>query len=64
MSKMIFDMFTAGSETTTNTLTWLFYFLATYPEVQRKLQAEVDGVLPQGALPTLEDRPRCLWLLL
>ncbi|XP_071546777.1 cytochrome P450 2L1-like [Panulirus ornatus] len=58
LSKMIFDMFTAGSETTTNTLTWLFYFLATYPEVQRKLQAEVDRVLPRGTLATLEDRPR------
>ncbi|XP_037792289.1 cytochrome P450 2L1-like [Penaeus monodon] len=58
LSKLIFDMFTAGSETTTNTLTWMLYYLAAFPDVQRKMQQEVDRVLPKDALPTLDDRPR------
>nr|XP_027231755.1 cytochrome P450 2L1-like [Penaeus vannamei] len=58
LSKLVFDMFTAGSETTTNTLTWMLYYLAAFPDVQTKMQEEVDRVLPKDALPTLDDRPR------
>ncbi|XP_069995703.1 cytochrome P450 2L1-like [Penaeus vannamei] len=57
LSKLVFDMFTAGSETTTNTLTWMLYYLAAFPDVQTKMQEEVDRVLPKDALPTLDDRP-------
>ncbi|KAG7164051.1 Cytochrome P450 2B19-like [Homarus americanus] len=53
---LVLDLFFAGSETTTNTLTWLFYYLATYPEVQQKMQAEIDEILPKGTLATLDDK--------
>ncbi|KAG8582124.1 hypothetical protein GDO81_007929 [Engystomops pustulosus] len=36
----------AGFETTSLTLTYLFYNLATHPDVQKKLQEEVDSYLP------------------
>ncbi|XP_071514745.1 cytochrome P450 2L1-like [Panulirus ornatus] len=52
------DLFFAGSETTRSTLVWMFYYLATYPEVQRRLQDELDEVLPKGTLVTLDDRIR------
>ncbi|XP_042219419.1 cytochrome P450 2L1-like [Homarus americanus] len=55
---LVLDLFLAGSETTTNTLTWLFYYLATYPEVQQKMQAEIDEVLPKGTLATLDNKLR------
>ena len=35
----------AGSETTGNTIAWACYLLATHPQVQERLQAEVDQVL-------------------
>ncbi|XP_042884303.1 cytochrome P450 2L1-like [Penaeus japonicus] len=54
---LLLDLFFAGTETTTNTLMHLFYYLAMNPEVQRKVQAEIDEVLPKGTLPTLDDRP-------
>lgn len=44
----------AGHETTANTLTWTLYLLSLYPEVEAKLQAEVDQVL-QGRAPNLSD---------
>ena len=50
-------LFLAGHETTANALTWTWYLLAQNPEVERKLQAEVDKVLGDK-LPTLEDLPR------
>lgn len=55
---LLLDLFLAGSETTTSTLTWMLYYLSTYPHVQRKLQAELDAVIPEGHQATLEDKPR------
>jgi len=44
MRQMTTFMF-AGHDTTTNQLTWLFYFLSQHPEVERKVLAEIDEVL-------------------
>nr|ACI94903.1 cytochrome P450 CYP379A1 [Carcinus maenas] len=55
---ILFDMFFAGSETTVNTFTWLCCYLAANPQAQLKLQAEIDEVLPNGALPTLMEKSR------
>lgn len=59
---LLLDLFFAGSETTTNTLMHLFYYLAMHPNIQKKLQAEIDEMLPKGTLPTLDDRPRYIWV--
>jgi len=47
----------AGHETTANALTWTFYLLSQYPQVRKKLSAELHTVLG-GRAPTLEDIPR------
>lgn len=39
----------AGSETTATTLASVLYFLAKYPDVQKKLQKQVDAALPKGS---------------
>ncbi|XP_075718204.1 cytochrome P450 3A9-like [Rhinoderma darwinii] len=44
----------AGFETTSLTLTYLFHNLATHPDVQKKLQEEVDSYLPDKASPTYD----------
>jgi cytochrome P450 len=55
-------LFGAGHETTATALTWVWYLLATHPEVYRRVQEEVDSVL-QGRVPTYDDLlhlPYCL----
>lgn len=51
-------LYTAGSDTTASALTSLFLAMTLYPEVQRRAQAELDGVVGTDRLPTFEDRDR------
>ena len=53
----LFDLFLAGSETTSTTLTWAVLFMVRYPEVQRKVQEELDRVVGQNRHPSVRDRP-------
>lgn len=41
------DVLLAGYETTANTLSFLFYLLALHPEIQEKLQAEIESYFEQ-----------------
>jgi len=53
----LMDVFLAGSETTSTTLTWAVLYMARYPEVQAKVQEELDMVVGSGRLPSLQDKP-------
>uniref|UniRef100_A0A452RF28 unspecific monooxygenase n=1 Tax=Ursus americanus TaxID=9643 RepID=A0A452RF28_URSAM len=44
----------AGYETTSTSLSLLMYELATHPDVQQKLQEEIDATFPNKALPTYD----------
>uniref|UniRef100_A0A3P9N5I5 Cytochrome P450, family 2, subfamily N, polypeptide 13 n=1 Tax=Poecilia reticulata TaxID=8081 RepID=A0A3P9N5I5_POERE len=50
------DLFLAGTETTATTLLWALIFLVKYPDVQEKIQAEIDRVIGQTRLPSMADR--------
>lgn len=62
----VMTIFIAGHETTANALTWTFYLLSQYPDVETKLHDEIDSVL--GAIdndshdvkniPTIDDIPK------
>lgn len=54
-------LFLAGHETTGCALTWTLYAIAKYPEVRRKLTAQLQSVL-DGRVPTAEDLPRLPYL--
>lgn len=51
-------LFLAGHETTANALTWTFYLLSQNPEKLAQLSAELDRVLPDGKIPSIEDLPK------
>jgi cytochrome P450/nitrite reductase/ring-hydroxylating ferredoxin subunit len=48
----VFTYLLAGEDTTANSMAWMMYFMAKYPEVQRKMQAEADSVLMGAATVT------------
>ncbi|XP_029110494.1 cytochrome P450 2J2-like [Scleropages formosus] len=50
------DLFTAGTETTSTTLNWALLYMIKYPEIQEKVQAEIDQVLGSSRLATMADR--------
>ena len=57
---MVRDLFLAGTETTANTMSWLLLFLSKYPEFQKKMQKEIDGVIGHSGIPrmnTMEKMP-------
>ena len=53
------DLFSAGSETTATTLAWAVCFMIIHPDVQRRVQQEIDEVLGDRT-PTLDDRGRSI----
>ncbi len=50
------DFFTAGSETTSTTLNWGVLYMLLNPDIQEKVQGELDQVTGRGRLPTMADR--------
>jgi len=50
----ILNFVIAGRDTTACLLTWMFYELATNPEIQHQVTAEIDEKLPNGTDPTLK----------
>lgn len=54
---IIFDIFIAGSETTSHTLGFALLYMIFHPDVQSKVQTEIDETL-QGRQPSLADRMR------
>ncbi|XP_078517296.1 cytochrome P450 2G1-like [Lissotriton helveticus] len=51
-----FDMFIAGTETTTGSIHYSLLVMVKYPHIQSKVQQEIDDVVGSGRLPSIDDR--------
>ncbi|XP_023120674.2 cytochrome P450 2J4-like [Amphiprion ocellaris] len=50
------DLFGAGTETTTTTLHWGLLYMIHYPDIQKRVQAEIDAVIGSSRQPSMTDR--------
>ncbi|XP_070574475.1 steroid 17-alpha-hydroxylase/17,20 lyase-like [Ptychodera flava] len=53
--QIVSDIFIAGIDSTINTMNWCISYLVNYPDVQKKVQEEIDDVVGQR-LPVLSDK--------
>ncbi|NXG81047.1 CP2J6 protein, partial [Baryphthengus martii] len=56
--QIVFDLFLAGIETTSTTLCWALLYMVVYPDIQEKVQKELDAVLGSSHLICYEDRKK------
>ncbi|XP_005795936.1 cytochrome P450 2F2-like [Xiphophorus maculatus] len=56
LTRITFDLYAAGTDTTSNTLLTGFLYLLNYPHIQERCQQEIDRVLQGGNQATFEDR--------
>ncbi|XP_060638766.2 cytochrome P450 2C20-like [Anolis sagrei] len=52
----IYDLFIAGTETSSTTMRYFFMTLVEHPEVQAKIHDEIDRVIGRERIPTMKDR--------
>ncbi|KAF3768808.1 putative cytochrome P450 oxidoreductase [Cryphonectria parasitica EP155] len=55
-------VFIAGGNSTWGTVLSAILFLTKFPDVQRRVQEEIDTVVGTGRLPTFQDRPTLKYL--
>lgn len=54
--RLIVDLFGAGTETSSTTIRWAILYMIHHPDVQKKIQEELDDVIGTERMPTMEDK--------
>ncbi|NWI96530.1 CP1A5 protein, partial [Pitta sordida] len=53
---LVNDIFGAGFDTVTTALSWSLMYLVTYPDIQKRIQEELDQTIGRERRPRLSDR--------
>lgn len=63
VSPALGDIFGASQDTLSTALHWILLLLVRYPDIQQRLQDEVDKVVNRSRLPTIEDQPQLPYIM-
>ncbi|XP_071378659.1 cytochrome P450 1B1 [Centroberyx affinis] len=63
VSPTVADIFGASQDTLSTALQWIILLLVRYPEIQVRLQQEVDKVVDRSRLPAIEDQPQLPYVM-
>ncbi|XP_077204285.1 cytochrome P450 2J5-like [Paroedura picta] len=58
LAQSIFDLFIAGTETTSLTLRWALLLMANHPDIQGKVHKEIENVLGSSQIFHYQDRKK------
>ncbi|KAL8188140.1 UNVERIFIED_CONTAM: hypothetical protein K2H54_062103 [Gekko kuhli] len=58
LAQCIFDLFFAGTETTATALQWALLLMVNHPDVQEKVQKEMEAILDSSQSFSYQDRKR------
>jgi cytochrome P450 family 2 subfamily J len=56
LQRIVFDLFIAGTDTTSNSLSWGLLYLAIHPAIQMKCHEEIDATIGREKQPTMKDK--------
>ncbi|GFR77484.1 cytochrome P450 2U1 [Elysia marginata] len=62
LDRAIADLLTAGTESTTTTLLWFYLYMVHYPNIQEKIDDEIDRETGRSRLPCVADRTKMNFL--
>ncbi|CAL8256821.1 unnamed protein product [Lota lota] len=57
------DVFGASQDTISTALQWIILILVRFPDMQQRLQEEVDKVVDRESLPSIEDQPKLPYVM-
>ncbi|KAK6189758.1 hypothetical protein SNE40_001754 [Patella caerulea] len=57
LAASIFDLFIAGTVTTSTTFLWTILYFLHHPNIQAKCYKEIQDVVGSGRLPSIKDKP-------
>ncbi|CAH1263867.1 CYP2U1 [Branchiostoma lanceolatum] len=56
LTTVVFQLFIAGTDTTSQTLRWALLYMILHPDIQEKVQQEIDSVLGPNQEPSMVHR--------
>ncbi|CAG5115325.1 unnamed protein product [Candidula unifasciata] len=62
LTKIMYDLFVAGTETTSTTIYWCILYMLHYPEIQEKVYQEIKQKVGTNRAPTIQDKPQMTYL--
>nr|XP_045615912.1 cytochrome P450 2L1-like isoform X2 [Procambarus clarkii] len=58
LMRNMMDLFFAAFDSTSSMLRWIILYMAKYPEVQRRVQQQIDDVVSRDTLPSTQHKSR------